>query len=58
MKEADTCELRVDLGARAHLIRSAAIRAMLGHTEHIDREGLDSVLIDYAAQASAQRSAG
>ncbi|MFN3008766.1 ATP/GTP-binding protein, partial [Mycolicibacterium wolinskyi] len=46
------------IGSLAHLIRSAAIRAMLDHTEHIDREGLDSVLIDYAAQASAQRSAG
>lgn len=45
------------IGSLAHLIRSAAIRAMLDQTEQITRESMDSVLIDYAAQTSAQRNA-
>jgi Bacterial TniB protein len=45
------------IGSLAHLIRSAAIRAMLDQTEQITRQSMDAVLIDYAAQVSAQRSA-
>jgi hypothetical protein len=45
------------IGSLAHLIRSAAIRSMLDQSEQITRQSMDSVLIDYAAQAAAQRSA-
>lgn len=45
------------IGSLAHLIRSAAIRSMLDESESVTRELMDTVLIDYAAQTSAQRSA-
>jgi hypothetical protein len=45
------------IGSLAHLIRSAAIRSVLDESEQITRELMDSVLIDYAAQTSAQRTA-
>ena len=46
------------IGSLAHLIRSAAIQAMLSETEQVTRELMDTVLIDYAAHTAAQRSAG
>jgi Bacterial TniB protein len=45
------------IGSLAHLIRSAAIRCILDESEHITRELMDTVLIDYAAHTAAQRSA-
>src|SRR5436309_1981110 len=45
------------IGSLAHLIRSAAIRSVLNESEHITRELLDTVLIDYAAHTSARRAA-
>lgn len=45
------------IGSLAHLIRSAAFRTMIDETENITRELMDTVLIDYAAQTSAQRHA-
>ncbi|ORW05883.1 ATP/GTP-binding protein [Mycobacterium kyorinense] len=45
------------IGSLAHLIRSAAIQAMLSETEQVTRELMDTVLIDYAAHTAAQRSA-
>lgn len=45
------------IGSLAHLIRAAATQAMLGGTEHITRDGMDAVLIDYAARTTAARTA-
>jgi hypothetical protein len=45
------------IGSLAHLIRSAAIRSVLDEFEHVTRELLDTVLIDYAAHTSARRAA-
>lgn len=45
------------IGSLAHLIRSAAIRSVLDESEHVTRELLDTVLIDYAAHTSARRAA-
>ena len=45
------------IGSLAHLIRASAIQAMLDGTEHITREGMDAVLIDYAAHTAAARTA-
>jgi hypothetical protein len=40
------------IGALSHLIRGAAIDAMLTGTEKITRDGLDAVPLDFAAQAA------
>jgi len=45
------------IGSLAHLIRAAAIQAMLDGTEHITREAMDDILIDYAAHTAAARTA-
>jgi hypothetical protein len=45
------------IGSLAHLIRGSAIRAMLDRSEQVTRRLMDDVLIDYAAQVSAQRCA-
>ncbi|ATO61684.1 MULTISPECIES: ATP-binding protein [Mycobacteriaceae] len=45
------------IGSLAHLIRASAIQAMLDGTEHITREAMDDILIDYAAHTAAARTA-
>lgn len=45
------------IGSLAHLIRAAAIQAMLDGTEHLTRALMDTVLIDYAAHTAAARTA-
>lgn len=45
------------IGSLAHLIRASAIQAMLDGTEHITRDAMDAVLIDYAAHTGAARTA-
>jgi len=45
------------IGSLAHLIRAAAIQAMLDGTEHVTRALTDTVLIDYAAHTAAARTA-
>ena len=45
------------IGSLDHLIRASAIQAMLDGTEHITREAMDDILIDYAAHTAAARTA-
>jgi hypothetical protein len=44
------------IGSLAHLIRAAAISAMLDGTEHVTRALMDTVLIDCAAHTAAART--
>jgi hypothetical protein len=44
------------IGSLTHLIRGAAIRAILGGQEAITRSLLDSVRIDHAAESATRRS--
>ncbi|MFF4880206.1 hypothetical protein [Micromonospora sp. NPDC000668] len=43
-------------GSLSHLIRAAAIRAILDGTETISRAAMDAVRIDHAAESSARRA--
>ena len=45
------------IGSLSHLVRAAAIRAILDGTEQITRKLLDSIPVDHAAESSA-RGAG
>jgi len=45
------------IGSPAHVIRAAAIQAMLDGTEHVTRALMGTVLIDYAAHTAAARTA-
>ena len=47
---------RTDLGSLTHLIRGAAIRAILDGQEQITRPLLDSVRIDHAAESATRRA--
>ena len=44
------------IGSLTHLIRGAAIRAILGGQEALTRTLLDSVRIDHAAESATRRS--
>ncbi|MEU8156126.1 TniB family NTP-binding protein [Micromonospora sp. NPDC048986] len=44
------------IGSLSHLIRAAAIRAILDGTETISRDAMDAVRIDHAAESSARRA--
>jgi len=44
------------IGSLTHLVRGAAIRAILGGTEAITRPLLDSVRIDHAAESATRRA--
>ena len=44
------------IGSLTHLIRGAAIRAILGGQEALTRQLLDSVRIDHAAESATRRS--
>ena len=44
------------IGSLTHLIRGAAIRAILGGQERITRPVLDSVRIDHAAKSATRRT--
>jgi hypothetical protein len=44
------------IGSLTHLIRGAAIRAILGGQEALTRALLDSVRIDHAAESATRRS--
>jgi hypothetical protein len=44
------------IGSLSHLIRAAAIRAILGETEAITQAVMDKVRIDHAAESSTRRT--
>jgi len=44
------------IGSLTHLIRGAAIRAILGGREQITRPVLDSVRIDHVAESATRRT--
>jgi hypothetical protein len=44
------------IGSLTHLIRGAAIRAILGGQEAITRPLLDTVRIDHAAESATRRA--
>lgn len=44
------------IGSLAHLVRAAAIKAMLAQTEAVTRSLLDDVLIDHAAESAHRRT--
>ena len=46
------------IGSLTHLIRGAAIRAILGGQETLTRPLLDTVHIDHAAESAMRRSSG
>jgi hypothetical protein len=45
------------IGSLSHVIRAAALTAILDRTEAITRELLDSIPVDHAAQADAHGAA-
>jgi hypothetical protein len=44
------------IGSLTHLIRGAAIRAILDGQEKLTRQLLDSIRIDHAAESATRRS--
>ena len=45
------------IGSLSHLIRAAALTAVLDRTEAIDRELLDRIPVDHAAQSDGSTAA-
>jgi hypothetical protein len=44
------------IGSLSHLLRAAAISAILDRSERVGKELLDSILVDHAAESAARRA--
>jgi hypothetical protein len=44
------------IGSLSHLLRAAAISAILDHSEQITRELLDAITVDHAAESATRRA--